>query len=232
MSLLERLPATWQQRLSRPGRVDSQGLRLRYRGIFILPTPSGWGFAFMLLIMWLAAINYSNSMAFALAFLLAGLALVLMLHCFRNLLGLRVSALPPSPVFAGTPALFPLVLHNDSPRTRIGVTLLYEGEERNQADVPARGSSALLLAIPTAHRGRLRAPRLRLATSYPGGLVRAWSWLTLDFACLVYPQPEENAPEPQYAGAATATATADGGSSDDFSGLRDYRPGDTLHRID
>ena len=41
--------------------------------IYIVPTRFGWGFALMCVVMLLGAMNYSNSMAFALAFLLIGL---------------------------------------------------------------------------------------------------------------------------------------------------------------
>ena len=75
---------TWLFRLHGPERGE---VVLVQRRIFILPTGAGITFAVVLLLMLTGSINYALSLGFILAFLLAGLAIVAMLHTFRNLAG-------------------------------------------------------------------------------------------------------------------------------------------------
>src|SRR3569623_543661 len=63
-----------------PGPVD-----VSRRRVYIVPTRFGYLFAVMLLVMLLGAMNYSNSMAFALTFLLSSMGLIAMHHTHGNL---------------------------------------------------------------------------------------------------------------------------------------------------
>src|SRR3546814_14682087 len=72
--------------------------------VYIVPTRFGYVFALMLLVMLLGAMNYSNSMAFMLTFLLAGLGLLCMHHPHANLVNLQLRAVTMPPVFAGATA--------------------------------------------------------------------------------------------------------------------------------
>ena len=55
------------------------------RRIFIIPSRTGYFFAFVLLLLLIASINYSLSLGYFLTFLLAGMGGISMLHTFRNL---------------------------------------------------------------------------------------------------------------------------------------------------
>ena len=66
-------------------------VNLTQRRIFILPTRQGVLFAIVLLIMLIGSINYNNSLGYLLTFLLASLAVVSILHTYRNLLSLKIS---------------------------------------------------------------------------------------------------------------------------------------------
>lgn len=63
----------------------ANSITLNQRKIFILPTRQGLIFALLVCAMVMAGINYQNSLVFALAFLLASLFMVAMLHTYRNL---------------------------------------------------------------------------------------------------------------------------------------------------
>ena len=69
-----------------------------------MPTPAGYAFAAMVFALWLGAMNYSNSMGFALAFLLAGIGLVAMHMTHANLLGIELRGCDAPPVHAGETA--------------------------------------------------------------------------------------------------------------------------------
>ena len=85
---------------------DSDPVVLTGRRIYILPTALGTGFAGMLVLMMVGAMNYANNLALGLAFLLGSLGLVAMHHCHRTLAGLKLALATTHPVFAGQRARF------------------------------------------------------------------------------------------------------------------------------
>ncbi|MFP4616061.1 MAG: DUF58 domain-containing protein [Thiohalorhabdus sp.] len=217
-------------------RMGLQGasVRLTYRRIFILPTRAGMGFAALLGAVWLAGVNYGNSMAYLLAFLLAGTAHAALLHTFRNLLGLRVLGAEAEPVFAGGVARFRVQLQDPDGRRRPGLFLLRESREGRAVDVPASGTGGLVLEVPAPARGYLPVGRFVVGTRFPTRLFQAWSWVRPDWGCVVYPRPEEGAvPEPAGGSAATGEAEegATGDGDEDFRGLRRYQAGDPTRHV-
>ena len=91
-SLLEKLTQRFQS-LFRVATSFNQVATLNARQIYIIP--SRWSFFYisMLLALLIGAINYTLSLAYFVTFLLAGLANVAMLHTWRNLAYLEVSAI-------------------------------------------------------------------------------------------------------------------------------------------
>src|SRR5580692_243846 len=97
-AFMQRRMAAWIRR--RQG-SDVLPVTLQRRRLYILPTRVGIAFGALLLLMLVAGLNYANSLALLTTFLLAGLALVAMHACHRNLLGLGVVELASQDSFAG-----------------------------------------------------------------------------------------------------------------------------------
>ncbi|MDR3410870.1 MAG: DUF58 domain-containing protein [Formivibrio sp.] len=221
----------WQAFLSRRHPTESQTLTLIHKRIYIVPSGKGLGFALLVVISLIGAINYQLSLGFFFAFLLAGMALTALLHTYAALLGLQIAATPATPVFAGGSAQFPLRLSDNRGRARHGVVLISPMGERSEADVPLRAQATLALRIAAARRGRLTLPRSRIECRTPTGWFVAWSYVTLAGDCLVYPQPEAD-PPPLPLGAQSGSGAMQAGfGDDDFAGLREYQPGDSPRRI-
>ncbi|GAO37539.1 hypothetical protein SCT_2969 [Sulfuricella sp. T08] len=211
--------------------VEHGPITLDRQRIFILPTRHGLMFAMVLLLMLVGSINYALSLGFVLTFLLGGMALVSILHTYRNLAQLRISAGKTMPVFAGQQASFTLCLNSSSTTERYAVGVMLEKQHPQFIDVPARETMTATLALDAPQRGILRLGRFTLFTRFPLGLFRAWSVLDLDMACIVYPQPD-TARLPQLAGVqglGDRAITAEG--SDDFRGMRPYHLGDSLRHV-
>ena len=77
----------------------------------------------------------------------------------------------------------------------------------------------------------MQAPRVQLSTHYPLGLFRAWAWIEMDLTELVYPRPAKTVGAELTSDPACSTHGMSAGGDDDFSGLRDYRPGDPPRHI-
>ncbi|MDD3518804.1 MAG: DUF58 domain-containing protein [Chromatiales bacterium] len=221
--------AAWVLRNRKPAPRE---IRLDRRNIYILPTRYGMVYVATLFVMLLGATNYQNSMAFLLAFLLAGLGLNAMWHTHRSLAGLRVIRASTPPVFAGQTALFEYVVESDDGRLRPGLVASIGNDLPVAFRVPENAQGRFHLALPATRRGRLRPGRFQIYTRYPLGLFHAWSWLEFDQSALVYPRPLDSQREMPSGGGGQDGAARVGQDGEDFTGLREYRPGDTLKHID
>lgn len=201
--------------------------------IYIVPTRLGYGFGLLAFVMLMGSMNYSNSLGFALTFLLVSLGLVCMHHTHRNLLGLRVRSGRHEAVFAGQTARFQLIVSNASIASQYAVALDHdalEGEPRF-IDIPAGGDAVFWLEMPAPHRGRLAAPAFMLFTEYPLGLFHAWTWIELDMHCIVYPKPADTGLRPPPAHGEGRGHQEGHEGKEDFAGLREYQHGDASRLI-
>ena len=203
----------------------------RYR-VYILPTRFGYAFILLVFVMILTAMNYSNSMAFALAFMLAGLWLLAMNHTHGNLVNVEIRAGPVEPVFAGEVAHFEVHILNPAPRVRYSVAVGWpRAPVAQSADLGPEATAALKLPVAAARRGWLPARVFAVSTEFPLGLFHAWSWLELDMTCLVYPKPAAAGREPPPARGAGGVLTGNRPGLDEFAGLRGYQRGDSPRSI-
>lgn len=227
---LAQLAAHVRQWVFRLRRDETLPIILGQRRIFILPTGAGYLFAIVLAVMLTGAINYTLSLGHALVFLLAGLGLATMVNTFRNLLGIAITPGRPEPVFAGDTARFPIHLSNARRDSRQALDLRYAGSEEVQVHLPAEGSARVDVPCAAPARGRLDPGRLTLATRYPLGLFRAWSYPYPALSCLVYPRPITRPLPPPSPVDDPGLARGDGGH-EDFSGLRAHTPSDPPRHI-
>ena len=133
--------------------VEHGPISLDRQRIFILPTRHGLMFAVVLLLMLIGSINYSLSLGFVLTFLLGGMALVSILHTYRNLAQLTVNAGKTMPVFAGQQASFTLCLTSSSTAERYAVGVMLEKQHPQFVDIPAGESVTTSLARHAQQRG-------------------------------------------------------------------------------
>lgn len=200
--------------------------------IYIVPTRYGLGFALLLGLIWIGSVNYANNLGFLLTFLLAGLGLVAMLHTWRNLLGLTLRPGRNEPVFKGQPARFEIQVGNSRAAQRPGIRLHFTSDEAATGDLEPQAEQRFGLSARAERRGRFAMPRCVLSTRYPLGLLHAWCYLELAGETLVYPAPglrSAASSQPSY----QPNQQGDKGvGSDDFIGLRGYRPGDSPRQID
>ena len=208
--------------------------QLTRKRVYILPTRHGWAMAGMLMVMLLGATNYNNALAFALTFLLVGIALVSMLHTYRELAGLVLRVLPATPVFAGDMARFPVVVDNPSDLSRRGL-LLRSGRRDDTAAIGValrpKQREQVELAVHAPRRGWLAPQRICIASRAPIGVFRAWSWVPCNARCLVFPRPMGEQPLPALGAVDSESGWQRSAGDEEFSGLKTYRPGDAPRRI-
>jgi uncharacterized protein (DUF58 family) len=231
VTLRHRLHETFVRCALRVRPPEQAPIILTQRRVYVLPTRAGLAYATALGVILLGAMNYNLSLGHALVFLLAGLGIVAILHTFRNLVHIALRPGRCEPVFAGSPAQFALVLENRRADMRTSLRLSIGDQEPVEVDIDARASRVATLAVPTARRGWLPMPRVTIETTWPLGLVRAWSYAVPELACLVYPAPAAKAPPLPWSGDSARGTTRDGRGADDFSGLRRHQVADAPRHV-
>jgi uncharacterized protein (DUF58 family) len=220
--------AEWSRR--RQG-ADRLPLTLARRRLYILPTRAGLAFGALVLTMIIAALNYANSLALLLAFLLAGFALVAMHECHRNLLGLSLLEAAAPPLFAGSAGILRLTLRNASRAARYRVQTAAAADPAAPVDLPPADHVQVGLSIHAAKRGLQRIDRLRVSSSHPFGLFRVWTWVHAPIVVIVYPQAVGSLPLPTDNAARSGTRPRGAGGAEEWLGLRPFRDGDSPRQV-
>ena len=213
------------------GGAPANTIVLVQRRIFIVPSRHGLLFVGALALMLSGSINYNLSLGFILTFLLAALGVNAILHTFRNLARLSISAGRVAPVFAGDTARFALVIDNPTPLERYSIGIEREDRELAYTDAPALQTTTVHVPVPAPGRGVLRPGRLKLFTQFPLGLCYAWAYAELDMQCIVYPRPEAGRVALPPFAAEEGAGFSHGSGNEDFAGLRTYHPGDSPRHI-
>lgn len=218
--------------LTRPREAEALPVEFDRRRVYVLPTRFGLFYATLLLVMAVGALNYNNNPALLLALLLVGTGLASLVAAHLQLSGMRVVAIDAEPVPAGTPLQVRLYCQADPGRERRGLRV-----DADDAVGPAPavltldgGHGEAKLVLPTEHRGWLNLPRLRISTTQPLGITRAWSHVWPDAPLLVYPAPELHGP-PLPAGSGDQVQARLHPAGDDVHHLRAYRVGDARRAI-
>ena len=215
-------------------RPEGLPLTLDRKRIYVLPTRHGLLVGVVVLAMLLGALNYNNNPGLLLAFLLAAIVHNGVVMAHLRLSGLRIAALHAEPVHAGEPIMLRLRLEGGA-RSREGVSLRATadtGEVMLPTGAAMPGADVeVALSLPGTGRGLQPIGRLRISTTRPLGLARAWSWWKPEARVLVYPALEANAPPlPGATGDGTPAPRARR-SGEDTHHLRDYRSGDAPRQI-
>ncbi|MDX1804413.1 MAG: DUF58 domain-containing protein [Alcanivorax sp.] len=205
---------------------------LNQKRIFIFPT--GYGFFYLLVValLFIGGINYENNLILAMTFLLASLFMVAILHTYRNFSGLGLRNGDAESGFHGEDGALQVVLFAER-RNHHAVCLSWAGQDVQQVDVNRDEEVPVWMNLALPRRGRIMAPRIRVESRYPLGLLRAWSFASLDHYCLAWPQPIASEQCPADGGEQQRANVSSGQSgNEEFHGLREYQPGDSLRQVD
>lgn len=216
-------------RFARPRQPESLPIRLDRRRVYVLPTGFGLFYALLVGTMLAGALNYNNNPALLLALLLASAGLASLIAAHLQLSGLRLDTLSADPVAAGQPLRVQIALSARDHRARRGLRLACHDVD---GVVPPMTTDAIVaeLNLPTHRRGWLDPDRVRIWTTQPLGLARAWAWFWPRQSLLVYPVPEPHGPPLPEAGGG-GTRARQQASGEDVHHLRAYRAGDSLRAI-
>ncbi len=225
---LRKQVAAWARR--RQG-SDVPPVSLHSRRVYILPTGIGALFSAMLLVMMIAGINYGNSLALFLTFLLAGFALVAMHQCHRNLVRTVLIGATATPAFARTSGRLRVTLQNDAEFVRYGLEVeVLDGTPVGRS-IRAHDQAQIDVPVEAPKRGIVRIERFKIFSTHPFGLFRAWAWVHMPIQMVVYPRAHGSMPMPVDSGYKAGTRSQGHSGSDEWLGLRPFRDGDSPRQV-
>lgn len=234
MTIAERFRALYQTRWAKwlDRRIPpTRDIVLNQRRVFIFLSAHGRLVSLLLLALFIAGINYANNLLLGMCFFLFSLVIVTIHHTFANLSGLRITAITTSPAFAGEVAGFTIRLSNPNNRKYYSLELDWDGVETRVDRVEQEQDVTLYLRSKV--RGRFYPPRLKISTTYPLGILRAWTWLAMDLNAVIYPNPiaTDIMPVGEGDNDATEHSKKRRPGIEDFEGLKDFHPGDPLAHV-
>lgn len=235
-TLSQRLQRFFAQRAPRDD--DSQ---LGMRNVYIFFSREGLLFAALLLITFIAGINYANNLILGLCFYLASIWLVSLHLTFAHVSGLKVRLLEVSMAQAGEPAWATIELISDNARPRRQLQLRFEqpasvqtAGQKSIRIASLKGRRLIVLPIASQQRGQLILPRLVIHSVYPLGIMRAWAYVYFASPAWVYPKPlafEFNQQQMYSPADSNDSSFHHMQGQDDFDKLDDYVPGESLARV-
>jgi uncharacterized protein (DUF58 family) len=200
------------------------------RRVYILPSGFGLVYALALLVLMIGALNYNNNAAILLALLLAMAAMASAHGAVRLLSGLSLRRFEADETFAGEGQPCRLMVHSIGGRLAGDLRLAVAGQQV-QAGTDGDGQALFEWIWPSDRRGRRPLGRVRLSTTWPLGLFRAWTVLEPDATAVVYPAPE-TPPVPLPAQADLhGDRHAPSRGEQDWHALREFQRGDALRDI-
>lgn len=189
--------------------------------------------------------------------LMIGAALTSMLHAVIALRGLEVQRLPPNHAIADEPVMIRYRLHNRSrlPMFSVMITELW-GHSRRDREGPVHEDPARLRGGPHGYvihigarqsvqaeapcwplrRGRLTFDRVAVSSSFPFGIIRKQVAVVQRDELIVFPHlyqlNRQLLTDLERADSYSHADVDQVGGHEEFFGLREYRAGDSLKRVD
>lgn len=206
------------------------------------PNRHALALAGIVLAMWYAGEAQKNGGAYILAFLTGTIALVSWLHAKANLRALRLEAGAVPPATQGGSMGLPLILTAGDGRLPCGLEITAEHAlEPVFVDTLAAGHPlTITLRVPSGDAGLHRTRRVLVRSRYPLGFFTAQRVFDLPSPGLVHPRPAGRLPMPQVDVSHAAMTSAQSaaaqhgspGAGEDFAGIREWQPGDSLRQVD
>jgi len=212
---------------------ESKQITLGLRRIFVIPTKASLALLVTLAVLFLMAINFQNSLIYALAFWLLALIVITIFFTYRNLSNVTIRAIQSDACFAGEKAVFELEVSCPENQKKSAISLGWKHQDLAIINLQNHHSVHIKLSHGTKARGRFKPERLNIFTTYPIGLVVAWSYAVLDMESIVYPEPilQESSEDGQGMDDEAIKGHEIARGSTDFSGIREYQAGDSPKHI-
>ena len=197
--------------------------RIKQRDILVFLHRDGILYGVLIVLTFIAGINYANNLVLSLCFLVSALLAMSFYLAFKQLHGLNIELLSDDDVGqVNQPFILRLRLHQTKATPRF---LRIQIEEQILCILMKEVSQDVQIILHPQHRGLYPLPHCRIMATYPFGVVRAWTYLYFQHQVWIAPQPVT------LAGESKLSHQHQQQSLEEFHDLRNYVEGDTLQRV-
>ncbi len=211
----------WQRWLKKRFRME-QSTILKQRDILIFLHPQGILFLLLIVITFIAGINYANNLILGFCFLITSLLCMSVYLSFKQLHQLKLEIFCPE--VGQVNHVLRIQLQFKQSNHAIRYLMIHLPESQQCILLNEMSDSIILEFIPTT-RGAFELPRIKIMSSYPFGIVQAWTYLQVTQKIWIAPASISIEMEDKY------VQLKQQHDLDDFRELQTYREGDTLQHV-
>lgn len=158
---------------------------LNQKRIFIFLSAEGVLYSVLLLVTFIAGVNYANNLILGLSFFLGSIFVVSIHHTFAQLSGLKVGVLYGEDSEVGCAARYHIQLAATGQQPHRQILMTWGAESRLIDSILIPQTQQF--DVPTMQRGLFFPERLKISTIYPLGILRAWTYIRFDEGVWVAP---------------------------------------------
>lgn len=199
---------------------------LKQNDVFVFFHPQGYVFGVLILITFIAGINYANNLILGLCFLLSAILCMSFYMAFRQLYQLKISISLPEVAQLGKSNHLVIQIEQDAKKPLISRMLRLSDAEQEQIVLSKTALTRVNWALNVSERGAFSVKRIKLSSRFPFGLVQAWSYIHIPTCIWVAPQGVL----PQHLHH-LGHALIDIPRPDDLKELKSYQLGDPLTQV-
>lgn len=196
--------------------------KLTQRDILIFIYQQGYIYLVLILITFIAGINYANNLILGFCFLISAILCISFYLTFKQLHQLDIEIVVPE---VGRVAD---VLHIQIYFKQADLASRYlrvKVEDEVHQVLVSESEKSVVLTFRPEHRGLFSLPEIQVYSTYPLGLVRAWTYLYVQSKIWIAPQPRDFQQEHEVASDAGLP------DLDEYRDLKNYQLGDALQLV-
>lgn len=211
----------WKQWLKKRFRFE-QSKKIGQRDILIFIYQQGFLYLVLILITFIAGINYANNLILGFCFLISAILCISFYITFKQLHGLEIDIITDEVGQVGHSILFKIYLNQPYSYSRYLSISIDSETQHIHID---QKQSECVIQIQVDQRGQYNYPDIHIASVYPFGLVRAWTYIFHGRHAWIAPQAKIN-PNTSFSNAFVLDQ-----EKDEFKELRSFQVGDSLQSV-
>lgn len=211
----------WQNWIKKRFHCDGQK-HFSQKDVFVFIYKQGFLYLVLILITFIAGVNYANNLILGFCFLITAILCVSFYLTFKQLHGLSLTIITDEVSQVGQEQSLKLYFSQPDNQTRY---LWIKSEQNLKQLIISEKQQEFRISFSAKTRGRFDYPKIQIYSVYPFGLVRAWSYLYLQKFTWIAPETKTQLNEN------THNKLSFDPDLDEFRELRNFKLGDSLHAV-
>lgn len=195
---------------------------LHQREILIFIYKHGFLYLILILITFIAGINYANNLILGFCFLISAVLCISFYLTFKQLHQLQIEVYCPEIGQLGHHVVIKLLIKQQDQLSRY---LQIKAQNQLYQILVDQKQQQVELVLEASKRGKFKLPRIEIFSNYPFGLVQAWTYLYIQQEIWIAPKSFDLVLEQQY------LSRISHDEIEEFRELRAFQEGDSFQAV-